>query len=41
MPANQSLKLTAEARVQTRGAQENEFVVATRRKCETVVQIVR
>jgi hypothetical protein len=28
----QSLKLTAEAGVQTRSAQENEFVVAARRK---------
>ena len=38
---NQSLKLTAEARVRTRYAQENEFVVAARRQCETVVRIVR
>ena len=41
MPPNQSLKLTAEAQVQTRGAQENEFVVSARRQCETVVRIVR
>ena len=40
-PANQSLKLTAEAEVQTRSAQENELVVAARRQCETVVRVVR
>ena len=38
---NQSLKLTAEAEVQTRSAQENKFVVAARRQCETVFRIVR
>jgi len=48
---NQSLKLTAEdearqkvehgGQVETRSAQENEFVVAARRQCETVVRIVR
>jgi hypothetical protein len=40
-PANQSLKLTAEAEVETRGAQENEFVVAARRQCWTALRIVR
>jgi hypothetical protein len=35
---NQSLKLTAEAEVETRGAQENGLVVAARRQCETVVR---
>jgi hypothetical protein len=39
--ANQSLKLTAEARVQTRGPRENELVVATRRQCWTELRIVR
>ena len=39
--ANQSLKLTAEAQVRTRSAQENEFVVAARRQCWTEVRIVR
>jgi hypothetical protein len=38
---NNSLKLTAEAQVQTRSAQENEFVVAARRQCKTEVRIVR
>ena len=37
--ANQSLKLTAEAGVQTRSPQENELVVAARRQFETVVRI--
>jgi len=41
LPPNQSLKLTAEAEVVSRGAQENRFVVAARRQCETVVRIVR
>ena len=41
MRPNQSLKLTAEARVRTRSAQENELVLAARRQCETVVRIVR
>ena len=38
---NQSLKLTAEAQVETRDAQENELVLAARRQCGTVVRIVR
>jgi hypothetical protein len=38
---NQSLKLTAEAEVVSRFAQENEFVVAARCQCKTVVRIVR
>jgi hypothetical protein len=33
LPPNQSLKLTAEAGVRTRNAQENELVVAARRQC--------
>ena len=37
----QSLKLTAEAEVVSRSAQENKFVVAARRQFETVVRIVR
>jgi len=48
-PPNQSLpkgaqrarKLTAEAEVVSRSAQENEFIEATRRQCETEVRIVR
>ena len=40
-PPNQSLKLTAEAGVETRCAQENEFVVATRRQFGTAVRVVR
>jgi hypothetical protein len=38
---NQSLKLTAEAQVVSRYAQENDLVVAARRQCETVFRIVR
>ena len=38
---NQSLKLTAEAEVEIRCAQENGFVVAARRQFETVVRVVR
>jgi hypothetical protein len=51
LPPNQSLKLTAEAEARqkvehggqmvSRGAQENELVVAARRQCETVVRKVR
>ena len=41
VPPNQSLKLTAEAGVETRSAQENELVVATRRQFETAVRKVR
>jgi len=41
VPPNQSLKLTAEAEVVSRYAQENEFVMAARRQCWTVVRIVR
>ena len=39
--SNQSLKLTAEAWVQTRGAQENDLVVTARRQFETVFRVVR
>jgi hypothetical protein len=38
---NQSLKLTAEAGVVSRCAQENGFVVAARRQCWTALRIVR
>jgi hypothetical protein len=38
---NQSLKLTAKAEVVSRYAQENGFVVATRRQCWTALRIVR
>jgi len=38
---NQSLKLTAEAEVDSRSAQENELVVAARRQCETALRKVR
>jgi len=41
LPANQSLKLTAEAEVVSRCTKENELVVATRRQCGTEVRIVR
>ena len=40
-PPNQSLKLTAKAEVETRSAQENEFVIAARRQCWTALRIVR
>ncbi len=40
LPANQSLKLTAEAEVVSRCAQENEIVVAARRQCGGVVRDV-
>jgi len=39
--ANQSLKLTAEAEVETRDAQENELVVAARRQCWSALRKVR
>ena len=38
---NQSLKLTAEAEVVSRCAQEDELVVAARRQCGTVFRVVR
>jgi hypothetical protein len=41
MPPNQSLKLTAEAEVVSRNAQENKLVVAARRQCWTDVRILR
>ena len=41
LPPNQSLKLTAEAEVVSRSAQENELVVTPRRQCETALRIVR
>jgi hypothetical protein len=39
--ANQSLKLTAEAQVVSRCAQDNELVIAARRQCWTALRIVR
>jgi len=40
LPANQSLKLTVEAEVETRCAQENEFIIANTPQMEIEVRIV-